>query len=657
MAVKSVGFALLLRGNSVSSALNFLIMNRKTLLSLFLFSPFFSFGQTEPEPYGALPSERQLRWHEMELYTLIHYTPTTFQDKEWGYGDAAPEIFNPDRFDANQIARAAVAGGFRGLISVAKHHDGFCLWPTQTTDYSVKSSPWKDGKGDMVREFMQASHDHGLAFGVYLSAWDRNDTRYGTEDYTEAYREQLTELMSNYGPIFTSWHDGANGGDGYYGGRNEKRVIDQTTYYEWEEKTWPIVRRLQPMAMIFSDVGPDMRWVGNEKGMAAETSWSTLTPKGKDGGPPTPGSVDNANLPTGDRNGEFWIPAECDVPQRPGWFYHENQNDQVKTPDELFEIYINSVGRGGGMNLGLAPMPEGILHDNDVRSLEGFGKKIKETFAANLAQGAVATANNVRQDHALFSEANLFDADRYSYYASDDHVLNPVIEMELDGVQEFDLIRLRENIKLGQRLDSVRIDVWKEERWQPLARATSIGANRLIKLDAPVRASKLRVALFAPVAPTLSEFALFKEASSEFQLTKSGRQIVDPKQLSIIHADQQAKRALDGDKQTVWETRLAGTGYVEMKLDVAQQISRVHYWPRQDGKITGVPTRYEIQGSLDGKEWRSLAAGEFSNIKANATEQVIELSQRENVQFIRFFPKAFLGEGDVFSVAEFELSK
>ncbi|MGO3653428.1 MAG: alpha-L-fucosidase, partial [Sphingobacterium sp.] len=440
-------------------------MTRKTLVALFLLNPIFSFAQTPPEPYGALPSERQLRWHEMELYTLIHYTPTTFQDKEWGYGDADPEIFDPSGFDADQIASAAAAGGFRGLISVAKHHDGFCLWPTKTTDYSVESSPWKGGRGDMVKEFMRASHNHDLAFGVYLSAWDRNDTRYGSKAYADAYRKQLTELMTNYGPLFTSWHDGANGGDGYYGGKNEKRIIDRATYYEWHEKTWPIVRKLQPMAMIFSDVGPDMRWVGNEKGMAAETSWSTLTPKGLDGAEPVPGVVDNSNLPTGDRNGEYWIPAECDVPQRPGWFYHENQNDQVKTPNQLFEIYLNSVGRGGAMNLGLAPMPEGVLHDNDVQSLRAFGEKLEATFANDLAQGATAKASNVRQEHELFSENKIFDGDRYSYYAADDAVLNPTIEIDLAGEKEFDLIRLRENIKLGQRLDSVRIDSWEQGQW------------------------------------------------------------------------------------------------------------------------------------------------------------------------------------------------
>lgn len=630
-------------------------MIRKTLVSLCLLSPLFSFSQTSPEPYGALPSERQLRWHEMELYTLIHYTPTTFQDKEWGFGDADPELFAPSGFDANQIARAAAAGGFRGLISVAKHHDGFCLWPTRTTDYSVASSPWKDGQGDMVEEFMQAAHNHDLAFGVYLSAWDRNDTRYGSKAYADAYREQLTELMRNYGPLFTSWHDGANGGDGYYGGKNEKRIIDRETYYEWHEKTWPIIRELQPMAMIFSDVGPDMRWVGNEKGMADETSWSTLTPKGLGGGAAVPGAVDNSNLPSGDRNGEYWIPAECDVPQRPGWFYHANQDDQVKTPDQLFEIYVNSVGRGGAMNLGLAPMPEGILHENDVRSLAGFGEKLEATFSKDLAQGAVAKASNLREGHAFFSENKIFDGDRYSYYASDDGVLDPTIEIELDGEKEFDLIRLRENIKLGQRLDSVQIEVWEQGQWQRLTSATSIGANRLIRLDAPITTAKIRVSLYAPVAPTLSEFALFKESQTDFQFSKNERATIDPRALTVVGADQGVAQAIDGDKNTVWETRLGETGYIELNLGKPQQVTGIRYLPRQDGQADGVPTRYEVQVSLDGNQWRQVAEGEFSNIRANATAQIIDFTGADEVQHIRFYPKEALSGDHTFSVAEFEV--
>lgn len=593
---------------------------------LVLGSASFLWAQEAPKPFGAVPTERQLRWHEMEMYCLIHYTPTTFQDKEWGFGDADPAIFNPSHFDAHQIARAAASAGFRGLISVAKHHDGFCLWPTKTTTYSIARSPWKNGKGDMVREFMEASRENGLKFGVYLSAWDRNDTRYGTPAYAEAYREQLTELMSNYGELFTSWHDGANGGDGYYGGRKEKRIIDRTTYYEWEEKTWPIVRKLQPMACIFSDVGPDMRWVGNEKGYAAETSWATITPIGLNGAKPVPGAVEEHNLPTGDRFGRFWIPAECDVPLRDGWFYHKNQDLRVKTPEQLFEIYLKSVGRGANMNLGLAPMPEGILHPNDVKALQYFGRKLRKTFETNLAKGAVATSTSLRGNSAAFAPANIFDDDRYSYYAPEDGVFTPEIEVTLDGEKEFDIIRLRENIKLGQRMDSVQVWIWKNQQWQHVASATSIGANRLIKLSEPIKTSKLKICLFAPVEPTLSDFALFKEFKEPFFFDSPAMENNERQSYSFVNKEKTKKDI---------ERSLFVIKGNEMVFKLDGSVTKMVYEPRQDGRKEGIVIKYAIYSSDDGKRWSSVTRGEFSNILANPVQQIVEFGKTIDAKFIK----------------------
>lgn len=613
---------------------------KKILFAIFTsFLPLLSLAQLAPQPYGALPSERQLRWHEMEMYCLIHYTPTTFQDKEWGFGDADPKIFNPSNFDADQIAQAAASAGFKGLISVAKHHDGFCLWPTKTTDYNISHSPWKEGKGDMVKEFMEATHRSGMQFGVYLSAWDRNDVRYGTAAYAEAYREQLRELMTGYGSLFTSWHDGANGGDGYYGGRNERRTIDRTTYYEWEEKTWPIVRKYQPMAMIFSDVGPDMRWVGNEKGFAAETSWATLTPKGSDGLPPVPGQVDGENLPTGDRDGKFWIPAECDVPQRPGWFYHANQDAQVKTPNQLFEIYLKSVGRGGVMNLGLAPMPEGILHPNDVKSLRFFGEKVRKTFESNLAKGAVAKASSDRGAHKDFAVANIFDEDRYSYYAPADGELSPTIEITLPQTQTFDIIRLRENIQLGQRMDSVRVDVFVEGGWKRLASATSIGSTRLIKLESPVSASRIRVQLFAPVVPTLSDFAIFKEYNQEFNFEETSSSLQKIGNVGLRAVQPNLYVAVDGDVNTLAQLSKGE----DLVLQLGQPVNALGYVPRQDGKQEGVIYKYAIYVSGDNKSWQKIREGEFSNIRANPTEQIISFDKPIQAKYLKFVPLETIG--------------
>lgn len=626
-------------------------MKKYTSLLLSVVMPSMLLAQEAPKPYGALPSERQLRWHEMEMYCLIHYTPTTFQNKEWGFGDADPAIFNPKKFDASQIAAAAAAGGFKGLISVAKHHDGFCLWPTTTTTYSVKRSPWKNGRGDMVKEFMQAARDNGMKFGVYLSAWDRNDTRYGTAAYADAYRAQLTELMTNYGELFTSWHDGANGGDGYYGGKNEKRIIDRSTYYAWHEKTWPIVREKQPMAMIFSDIGPDMRWVGNEKGFADETSWATFTPKGVDGRPPVPGDADYSESSSGTRNGTQWIPAECDVPQRPGWFYHADQDAKVKTPDELFEIYLKSVGRGANMNLGLAPMPDGYLHANDVKSLTAFGRKLRETFAHNMAQGASVRVSDLRADSHRFAGDLILDEDRYSYYASNDNVLTPELEITLAEEKTFDLIRLRENIKLGQRLDSVQIEVLRGDKWHHLASVTSVGANRLIKLESPITTSRLRIRLFAPVAPTLSDFGLFREHIEPFTFDNAEpvRTALKSHEYSIQTATGLSK-SLDKNPATMEELTAFSQGVV---FELKQPVAALAYLPRQDGKTEGIALKYEIASSKDGQVWKTIKTGEFSNIVANPIEQMIVFDQPVKEKYIRFVPKETVGK--TFTVASFTL--
>ena len=247
-------------------------MNRYTLLSVLTVFLIGCAPANTPRPYGALPTERQLEWHKMKFYAFVHFSPNTFTDKEWGFGDESPAIFNPVELNCRQWARVAGEAGMEGIIITAKHHDGFCLWPSETTEHSVRNSPWRNGNGDVLRELREACDEYGLKLGVYLSPWDRNHKDYGTDKYIEVYRSQLRELLTNYGEIFEVWFDGANGGDGYYGGANETRRIDNTVYYDWEN-TWKIVRELQPMACMFSDGGPDIRWVGNERGYAAETNW------------------------------------------------------------------------------------------------------------------------------------------------------------------------------------------------------------------------------------------------------------------------------------------------------------------------------------------------------------------------------------------------
>jgi arylsulfatase A-like enzyme/alpha-L-fucosidase len=463
-----------------------------------------------PAPYGVLPTELHLPWHEMELYVLIHFTPTTFENKEWGYGDADPSIFNPTHFDAQQIVDAAQAGGFKGVVFVAKHHDGFCLWPTKTTDYNISKSPWRNGKGDMVREMQQAAAQRGMKFGLYCSPWDRNHPQYGKPEYTKVYQQQLKELYTQYGDLFLTWFDGANGGDGYYGGAREKRNIDRIHYYQWDTIT-KMVRTLQPKALMFSDVG-DVRWVGNERGEAGLTSWATFTPLPLEGKKiAVPGAVQYEYSPEGTRNGKFWKPAECDVPLRPGWFYHPEQDNQVKSAHQLFELYLKSVGRGACLDMGLAPDKSGKLHPNDVQALADFGKLLKKVFSTDMAKTANITVSNIRgENRKLFPVKNLVDDDPYSYWATDDHVTQPTVELSWATPQRIDLIRLRENIKLGQRIEKLMVEVWENQAWKVIDSATSIGFNRIIALAKPVTTQKLRIRITqSPAAIVLSEIGVF----------------------------------------------------------------------------------------------------------------------------------------------------
>src|SRR6266705_6592046 len=369
-----------------------------------------------PAPYGPLPAPRQLAWHELEFYGFLHFTVNTFTNREWGDGDESPAVFNPTDFDADQIVGAAKGGGMKGLILTCKHHDGFCLWPSRYTEHSVKSSPWRGGRGDVVKEISAACARQGVKFGVYLSPWDRNHKDYGRPEYITYYRNQLRELLTEYGPIFEIFFDGANGGDGYYGGAFERREIDNRTYYDWPN-TWQIVRDLQPNTVLFSDAGPDVRWVGNERGIAGETCWATQNIADF-----APGRADVTRLNRGDRPGTHWVTAECDVSIRPGWFYHKHEDDQVKTPQQLVDLYFASVGRGASFLLNLPPDRRGRIPDTDVQSLAEFHRRIAAIFKDDLARGAKTSASNVRGGSREFAAANAIDGRRETYWTTDDGV-------------------------------------------------------------------------------------------------------------------------------------------------------------------------------------------------------------------------------------------
>jgi alpha-L-fucosidase len=335
-----------------------------------------------PAPWGATPSPRQLKWHDHRQYAFVHFSINTFTDKEWGYGDEDPKLFNPTDFDPDQIVAAAKAGGMTGIILTAKHHDGFCLWPTLLTDHCIRNTPYKNGKGDIVGELEAACRRGGVNFGVYLSPWDRNRADYGTPSYITYYRAQLTELCTRYGKLFEVWFDGANGGDGYYGGARETRKIDAVQYYDWPSIV-ALVHRLQPDACTFDPLGADIRWVGNEDGHAADPCWPTM--------PNEP--YDQAKGNTGVRGAELWWPAETNVSIRPGWFYHADEDAQFKSPETLMKIYDDSIGNGTTFHLNLPPDRRGRIPDRDVASLTSFGNALRGTFANIQSHGAVATAS------------------------------------------------------------------------------------------------------------------------------------------------------------------------------------------------------------------------------------------------------------------------
>ena len=458
-----------------------------------------------PTPYGPVPSTRQLQWQEMEFTGFLHFTVNTFTDREWGNGDEPESIFNPTAFDAGQIVRTARDAGMKALILTAKHHDGFCLWPSKFTEHSVKNSPWKNGKGDVVKEISAACRKYGIRFGVYLSPWDRNHEDYGRPEYVTYYRNQMRELLTQYGPVCEVWFDGANGGSGYYGGARETRTIDRRTYYDWPT-TWQLVRDLQPRACMFSDAGPDVRWVGNESGVAGETCWATINSADF-----WPGEADAKRLNRGDRPGTDWLPPECDVSIRPGWFYHAREDGKVKTPEKLLEIYFASVGRGANLLLNLPPDRRGQIHENEVSSLREFRRRLDATFANDLARKAKVTASDTLGGEARFSPAKATDGNRNTYWTTGDFIARPELILDFGKSVTFNIVRLREYLPLGQRIEEFTLDQWQGGQWVGFATGTSIGNCRLVRC-APVTTDKVRFRVTkSPVSPALSELSLFEE--------------------------------------------------------------------------------------------------------------------------------------------------
>jgi alpha-L-fucosidase len=462
--------------------------------------------------HPVVPSAQQLAYQQMEIIGFICYTVNAFTDQEWGDGSEKPAIFNPTALDVEQWVTVAQAGGLKQLILTAKHHDGFCLWPSQYTDHTIKQSPYKNGRGDIVGELAQACRRVGLKFGLYLSPWDRNHAEYGRAAYLTYFRNQLRELLTQYGPISEMWFDGANGGDGWYGGANETRRIDGRTYYDWPT-TWALVRDLQPQNVIFCVIGPDIRWIGNEKGIAGETCWSMFNRV--EFGDSADFQAYQPYLNTGDPNGTHWVVGECDVSIRPGWFYHKHQDDKVKTPQQLVDLYYKSVGRNSTLLLNLPPDRRGLIHENDIAALQGFKAILDETFRTNLALGARVKATSQWDTDPCFAPRNVTDADPNSYWAARAGDTTGVVTITLPATRTFDRILLQEPIRLGQRIARFTVEARLGRKWEPLATATTIGYKRLLRIE-PVTTQTIRIKIEAANStPALSHIGLYRASARE----------------------------------------------------------------------------------------------------------------------------------------------
>jgi len=446
-----------------------------------LSAPLTSYAQVAaPSPVLPIPTDHQVAWQRMETYAFIHYGPNTFYGDdgiEWGYGDYPVDTFNPTLgyCDVDQWVEALQAGGMKGVILTAKHHGGFCLWPSKYTDYCIRFGPYKNGYGDVVGELAESCRRHGMKFGVYLSPWDRHQAHYASPGYVEYDKNQLRELLLNYGELFEVWFDGANGGDGWYGGANERRSIDKNNYYDFPT-LFSYVREYQPQAIIFSNGGPGCRWVGNEDGTAGETNWAMM--RSSDTTP----AYDGSYSPTGMEDGDMWVAAECDVSIRPGWFYHKAEDSRVKSADDLVNLYYKNVGRNATFLLNVPVTRSGRMHPTDVANLKAFRNKLDRIFADNLLAKSIVKASEERGQG--FEASKVLDGDFDSYWATADGKKSGTLTFQLASSQKVNRVVLQEYIPLGQRVKSFRVEYSTDgSNWRDVncgEQTTTIGHKRIL---------------------------------------------------------------------------------------------------------------------------------------------------------------------------------
>ena len=570
-----------------------------------------------------VPTPQQLEWQRMELTAFLHFGVNTFTGREWGDGTEDPAIFNPTSLDCEQWVRTLKESGFKMAIITAKHHDGFCLWPTKTTRHSVASSSWKGGKGDVVRELRDACKKYGIKFGVYLSPWDRNASCYGDSPaYNQFFIEQLTELLTNYGEVHEVWFDGANGE-----GPNGKKQI-----YDWDAilKT---IRRLQPKA-VTAIMGDDVRWVGNEKGIGRETEWSAtaLTP----GIYPRSGEQNKELGIFGkakDLGGRdivaratelFWYPSEVDVSIRPGWFYHADQDKQVKSLNHLTDIYFKSVGYNSVLLLNIPPDLRGLINENDVQRLKEFSSYLKKTFARNyVLKGNEAwhgTSGTVRQ-----------------YDIQKDALVNAFM--------------IQEDISKGQRVESFLVEAYKDGSWIHMAEGTTVGYKRLVRFS-DTRPERIRVTIrSARGVANVAAVGLFyaeplADKNEEIQLSD-----VPVNGWQVVGGNADSRKAIDGDRKTVWRASALTPLVVDMGDKV--EVSGFSYAPSIGEDLTGTIYKYAFYVSLDGESWTKCeASGEFSNIMHNPVPYFVRFGKTYPARYFKLEPLSEINNKNVVTVGE-----
>lgn len=569
-----------------------------------------------PEPILPVPEPKQVEWQQMETYAFIHFGLNTFNDREWGYGDTDPKTFNPTNLDCEQWAQTLVKAGMKGVILTAKHHDGFCLWPFEGTDYSVKNSPWKNGQGNVVKELSEACKKYGLKFAVYLSPWDRHQANYGTPEYLPYFYAQLHDLLTNYGPVFEVWFDGANGGDGWYGGAKDIRTIDRKNYYNYP-RIYEMLDSIQPQAIIFSDGGPGCRWVGNEKGFAGATNWSFLRK-----GEVHPGYDKSYELQYGHPDGNQWVPAECDVSIRPGWFYHPEEDDRVKSPDQLVDLYYRSVGHNATLLLNFPVDRRGLIHPVDSANAVRFHEMIQQQLKTNLVAGMTPKVSNERGGD--FVASALTDDNFDTYWATEDGVTTADIEFSFDTPTRMNRMMLQEYIPLGQRVKAFVVEYLDKDTWLPVKlneETTTIGYKRLLRFET-VETKGIRIRITDARGPLcLSNVGVYDAGNVSDSFVEKVEDIESvPYLLPDVKAEEAAKAS---DKQAQTICFVEGDRLL-IDLQEERMVSSLHFLPDQGEPNKGLIANYEIRVGTSKEAVNQLVkAGEFSNIQNNPVMQSV----------------------------------